>query len=478
MKLSKSLIEIKVSQGHDSHQLNQLLRFKVPSQTESVAIEVHNEQYMWLTYMIHDPNKKLRGQFIKAYTPQPIIIHEKQEESSPYTFYGPIDQGHWTIDISIIAREEVKANDTWCTFTISLNESEKNRKPDLYNWQLPESQLLNVDDAIIFNDQCGWYKGDFHTHTTFSDGKMSREENMLSAKNQNLDFFVATDHNLIPTSWFDRTDILVIPGVEVTSPILGHFNVISTNKSPFANHRLENMFSEEGMKQLLMEDYGDALISMNHPFLKHFHWKVMDTPLEIIDSIEIWNDPTFPENIQATEMALQCWNLLLNEGYRITGIGGSDSHLKPDETHEGSDIPSLIGDPGTYVYCEALSASQIVKNVKDGHVIVSRGEWIQFHLDEWIAGDTCPMKKGTVNASVNTNEPIYFQWIVDGQVIKKDVGHQSEWEFDFRDDDYHWVRVDVRREDDSLYGFTNPIYFGEKTPQIKTWGPILDRMNV
>ncbi|MBS4196999.1 CehA/McbA family metallohydrolase [Lederbergia citri] len=471
------MLEIEVKQDKDSHQLNQLLCFNVPSHVHSVSIEVRNEQYMWLTYIVHDQQKKLRGQFIKVSTPQPIIIHQEQEKSSPYTYYGDIPEGEWTIDISIIAREEVKALNNWCTFTIMFNEASDNRKPDLYIWQDEQQSqnLLNVNDEIIFNESKRWYKGDFHTHTTFSDGKMTREENMDSAKNQNLDFFAATDHNIVPTSWFDETEILVIPGIEVSSPILGHFNVISTNDSPFSKHRLEDMFSVEGNVKLLSEDYGNALISISHPFLKHFNWKVTETPLDKIDSIEIWNDPTFKDNIEATKMALIAWNHLLNDGHKITGIGGSDSHNKPTEKYEGSTEPSLIGDPGTYVFCDQLTAANVVKGVKNGHVVVSRGEFIHFQIDDFISGDLCNVEKGTAKVFADTDDPIFFEWIVDGQVAKKETGYQSEFHFDF-DKSYHWIRVDVRKKDGSLYGFTNPIYFGSKNPKLKKYGQLLEIM--
>ena len=33
-----------------------------------------------------------------------------------------------------------------------------------------------------------WYKGDFHTHTVYSDGKMTRARNIEMAKQQKLDF--------------------------------------------------------------------------------------------------------------------------------------------------------------------------------------------------------------------------------------------------------------------------------------------------
>ena len=64
---------------------------------------------------------------------------------------------------------------------------------------------MNFHADKVFNENKKWYKGDFHTHSIYSDGKMTREENMVSAANQKLDFFVATDHNVLPTSWFDET---------------------------------------------------------------------------------------------------------------------------------------------------------------------------------------------------------------------------------------------------------------------------------
>src|SRR5690606_21668950 len=137
-------------------------------------------------------------------------------------------------------------------------------------------------------------------------------------------------------------------------------NLISVSKSPFCNQRLKDMFSEEGMNQIINDDYGQTIISINHPFLTVWKWKFTETLLEKIDTIEICNDPTYSDNEKATELALIAWNHLLNDGYQITGIGGSDSHLKPTETYEDSDIPSLIGDPGTFVYCDQLSATNIV----------------------------------------------------------------------------------------------------------------------
>ena len=87
-----------------------------------------------------------------------------------------------------------------------------------------------------------WYKGDFHTHTVYSDGKMTRERNIESAKNQKLDFFVATDHNIMTHYWPVDHEVVMFPGTELTSP-LGHANFLFAEKPIFTNCGLEDMYS-------------------------------------------------------------------------------------------------------------------------------------------------------------------------------------------------------------------------------------------
>ncbi|KGX87075.1 CehA/McbA family metallohydrolase [Pontibacillus litoralis] len=456
--------------------LNQQQHFAVPAGVSSISFQVEEQPNMWLTCMVYDEKQQLRGQYMNI-TKQPFVIHEDPEKTSPNTVYGTIHEGQWTVDIGIFAKEEVEASAKWCTLSISFNELDTVLQPNAYHWQTPDQAVFDLQafqSNKVIQERSKWYKGDFHTHTIYSDGKMTREENMESANNQGLDFFVATDHNIVPTSWFAETDILVIPGVEVTSP-LGHYNIIDTKKSPFSDNRMHDLLSEEGMNRIIHDDYGDALTSVNHPFLTEWKWLLQETPLLSIDSIEICNDPTYPDNEHATNLALQAWSILLNDGYRITGIGGSDSHMKPEETYEGSTEPSLIGDPGTFVYGNELSAKEIVRQIRQGHVVVSRGEFIDFCAGEYMAGDTCERRSGKAMAQVLTDEAIYFEWILDGEVVHTEYGTESSYEFQL-DNDYHWLRVDVRYIDGTFYGFTNPLYFGEKPTTMTKWGELLQRM--
>src|SRR5690625_608900 len=473
-------LEFQIKQDKTSNQLDQEIAFNVQESVISISIEIKTEKRVWLTYMVYDEQKVLRAQFMKINAPQPLVIHTDKKKTSPYTIYGPIKPGKWTIEISILTAEEIGSSINWCTCAISFNKDLIEKKADSYLWQDSENPTFNLkefDANKVYNANNKWFKGDFHTHTIYSDGEMTREDNMISAAKQKLDFFVATEHNLVPTSWFSETEILVIPGIEVTSP-LGHFNILSTSTSPFSNNRLKDMYTEEGMNKILTADYGNAVISINYPFLTEWKWLLSETPLNKIDTMEIWNDPTYPYNVKATERALLAWNYLLNDGYNITGIGGSDSHFKPTATYEGSKEPSLIGDPGTFVYCNKLTATNVVRGLKKGNVTVSRGELIQFQIDDLIPGDHSNITKGTAKAFIETEKEIYFEWILDGQIVKKDTTNRSEYMFNFNENDsYHWIRVDVRNVDGSLYGFSNPIYFGDKQPTLIKWGQLLDLMN-
>src|SRR5699024_8388628 len=327
---------------------------------------------------------------------------EQTDKSSPYTVSSTIHSGKWIVDLVIMSDKDIQANDTWCEMTVCYNQDKRNKKKtdkliwnnedtatyphysiltyqfffcfaclktDKLIWNNEDTatfSLNNIDHNQVFQTEKKWYKGDFHTHTIYSDGEMTREENIEMANKQSLDFFVATDHNIVPTSWYDQSNILVIPRTEVTST-LGHFNIINLNTSPFVKNRLRDMYDEKGTNEIIAQDYGDALISINHPFLKGCPWIYRDTNMGNIDTIEIINDPTYPDNLEATEHALTAWNLLLNDGYKITGIGGSDSHLRPDDHYDGSSEPSLIGDPGTYVYCDELTASNLMNSVRKGY---------------------------------------------------------------------------------------------------------------
>ncbi len=71
----------------------------------------------------------------------------------------------------------------------------------------------------VFSAKAGWYRGDFHAHTKFSDGVHSPDELVEVARAEGLDFITVTDHNTINAfpKFGEQREVLVIPGMEVPS---------------------------------------------------------------------------------------------------------------------------------------------------------------------------------------------------------------------------------------------------------------------
>lgn len=310
-----------------------------------------------------------------------------------------------------------------------------------------------------------WYAGDFHTHTFYSDGKLSPEENIEVAKKRGLSFFSPTDHNFNQTR-FPETDLLIIEGTEITSKY-GHINVFFTNESVFKKYSVEGLNTEEWLLKVLRE-IKDEIYSINHPFMETFEFLVDDYSLDDLKFMEIINDPTYMTSIDAMEKALKAWDLLLQNGYKIYGIGGSDSHLYPDEKYENADYPSLLGDPKTYIFAKNLSKNEIKKAMLAGKISVSREKLIELKkVNE--TEFTLELEESTFH-----DKKLHIELIVDGDIYK--IYENILYEKLNLDENYHYVRANVRCEDGELYGFTNPYFYNldKSEKKIKTWKELKD----
>ncbi|WP_262423732.1 CehA/McbA family metallohydrolase [Brachybacterium sp. Z12] len=75
-----------------------------------------------------------------------------------------------------------------------------------------------------------WLAGDFHSHSTHSDGEQSLDELAALAAGHGLDFLAVTEHNTVShlphlSSVGARHGITLLPGQEVTTP-RGHANAL------------------------------------------------------------------------------------------------------------------------------------------------------------------------------------------------------------------------------------------------------------
>ncbi len=330
-----------------------------------------------------------------------------------------------------------------------------------------------------------WFRGDFHAHTNHSDGALSPPQLLAEARARNLDFFSITDHNVL--SAYDlfgpHDDMLIIPGCEITLHY-GHFNMFGFGDGdyPFldslptdkASYRVQMQTGEvEHTPSELMRLSREAglLNSINHPLLSVWRWIDGDTDLRSVDFIEIWNDPTWPENDWGNPDAVTLWTSMLNAGHRLTAIGGTDFHNpEPAAQADGSMIAGdRLNSPTTHVYAQELSGNAIMAALKQRRAYMSMGPTVSFggRMGDTtlMMGDDAGAVDGRmqVQTTVRGEGKLTAQLVSNGEVIAEargDGGVQLALGVGVSAEIPQWHRIDVRDEHNAIVAVTNPIFSG------------------
>jgi len=238
--------------------------------------------------------------------------------------------------------------------------------------------LLTCAEAFLFAALChaqipvgAWYKGDLHTHSSYSDGDSSISTVIKSAEDKGFDFFVVTDHDTSlrgnPAHWDDpgyhSQKLILLYGIEWTTP-LGHANVWSAAPFSYADLWQANRAHDAGAAAAAAHQQG-ALFSINHPAsLFTSSWQYPFAPET--DSIEVWNTMyRFPSGNRRA--AHWYWDDLLKSGRCIPCVGGSD-------THQLAGCLSRLyghGNPTTWIYAPERTGDALIAGIRAGHVSVS-----------------------------------------------------------------------------------------------------------
>lgn len=343
----------------------------------------------------------------------------------------------------------------------------------------------------VFNPQPGWYRGDFHCHTHYSDGVLAPAELLALARAEGLDFFTITDHNTCGAYEHFADDLLVIPGLEVTYK-RGHYNVLGVDQQAGAEwiKQVGSRYVDRPTETDPFPTMNDvlrataahgALNSINHPLLVPWAWEFPDTDLRAVDCLEIWNDPSWPENRRDNPRAIALWTAWLNAGYRMTAIGGSDFHRPAPKSGEEK-IAERIGKPSTYVYASELSGQAVLEALRLRRAYVSMGPMaalqalaegttydIGADLGEW---------DGEVELTARVwacAEPARAFLMKNGRMLAEATVADDGAELKVKDrvyaDEPAWYRFDVFNEDGLMLAITNPIYTGPaRTPEKVRFG--------
>jgi len=344
---------------------------------------------------------------------------------------------------------------------------------------------MSLTLSKILRPRAGWYQGDFHAHTHHSDGYHSPADLLNTARAEGLDFFAITDHNTTTAypEFGDPADILIIPGLEVTMDT-GHYNVFGLTRQ-YDWLTEVNVWPNAAPQstRLLMEQMGrdELLVSINHPLLSPWAWLHPDTDLRRVHCLEIINDPSWDDNLQANPAAIAMWTDWLNAGLRLTAIGGSDYH-HPRPRHAKNIAAERLGLPRTYVYAEALSGQAILTGLLRRRVYVSMGPEVSFQAG--INGQTYDIGADmgaqssdiTFTATVSQAPRGSTATIIKNgeRVAQTTINNEParlHYQTQMTAAESGWFRLDVLSPDGAPLAVTNPIFGGtSRRPNRFTYG--------
>jgi len=176
-----------------------------------------------------------------------------------------------------------------------------------------------------------WLKGNFHIHTTRSDGVFSPQDVIKKYAELGHDFLSFSDHDRLMTEKeyekLDSNGIVLIPGVEISANGPHMLYIDSEKEIPPEQPRqkilneIEKIFAQTGR--------GFAVI--NHPdWQNEFNHCSIEQMNEWTDylGIEIYNGVI--GRLDGSPYATNKWDILLSQGKTVWGFANDDSHRDGD----------------------------------------------------------------------------------------------------------------------------------------------------
>lgn len=179
-----------------------------------------------------------------------------------------------------------------------------------------------MPSLLPFSIHGSWYKGNLHTHTTQSDGKLTPVESMQWHADHGYHFLGITDHNRLtnPFEFNENPPLLTIPSIEVSAKrgtVEYHVICIDVDRIPGQvgcdpQEAIDNTTSMDGIAFIAHPYWHDLsfddLLSLRHHI-----------------GIEIFNTGCWLE-IQKGH-SLVHWDGILRRGQKVFGLAVDDSHF-------------------------------------------------------------------------------------------------------------------------------------------------------
>jgi hypothetical protein len=228
---------------------------------------------------------------------------------------------------------------------------------------------MNIQFNNPFTAPGSWYRGNLHTHTTESDGKVSPGESVKRYTESGYDFLSITDHNkltLIPSG-----NLLLIPGEEIDFGFKGytyHLVALGIREKTGIPAPKRGDISPGKVIKRIKSCGGEAVLA--HPYWSNESQKSTELCKGIL-GLEVYNNCSHVET--GNGHAMVHWDDLLRLGWNIYGFAVDDTHSYQSKEFTPDD--SLGG--WVMVKAEKLSVPAIMSALKHGLFYASSGPEFQ-----------------------------------------------------------------------------------------------------
>ena len=235
--------------------------------------------------------------------------------------------------------------------------------------------------ALPFDKPGRFWRGNLHTHSTASDGRLTPEETCRFYRDNGYDFLAITDHFLesygfpvVDTRPFRTADFCTLTGAELHAgqTQFGQLWHILAVGLPLDFAPSQN--GENGPEIAARALEAGAYVAVAHP--NWYNLTIEDAlSLGPVDAIEVFNGIAIDHNDKADSWMML--DNLLERGHRYTACATDDAHFKPER------FDAMRG--WVHVKAEALEPELLLAALKAGHYYSSTGP--QLHNIQIFPGD-------------------------------------------------------------------------------------------
>ncbi len=201
-----------------------------------------------------------------------------------------------------------------------------------------------------------WYKGNLHTHTTVSDGRLSPAEVVRWYEEHDYDYVALTDHDVFcdPSSLQPTTRLLLIPGFEFSRGAVPEAHILCLG--------VRQAYGGDNQDVLTRTRALGGMAAFCHPnWVRDDLWSPEEMAgLRYYTGMEIYNNVI--NRLVGRALATDDWDEMLTRGHLLWGYANQDAHRLED-----------FGHAWTMALAQTRSVQGVLQALAGGHCYSSTG---------------------------------------------------------------------------------------------------------